>query len=44
VSAATTLPFLKAVLAGKDIKANRGKSILKRLNAFRGSGHISLEE
>ena len=43
-SAPTTLPFLKAVLAGKDVKTNRGKAILKRLNAYRGSGYISLEQ
>ncbi len=43
-SAATTLPFLKAVLAGKDVTARRGANILRRMNGMREAGAISLEE
>lgn len=40
--AQTTLPFLKAVLAGKD-PAKDAKDLLRRLNGVRDSGFISLE-
>jgi len=42
-SANTTLPFLKAVLAGKDV-TKRAKAILKTMNGMSGSGFISLEK
>jgi hypothetical protein len=41
-SGQTTKPFLQAVLGGKDPQKDV-KSILKRLNAVRASGFISLE-
>jgi hypothetical protein len=42
-SSNTTLPFVKAVLAGKDVTKDGGAWILKRMNAIRGSGNISME-
>jgi hypothetical protein len=42
-SANTTLPFLKAVLAGTDV-SKQAKAILKAMNGLSGSGFISLEK
>lgn len=41
-SANTTLPFLKAVLAGTNV-ATSAKAILKKMNGMAGAGFISLE-